>query len=108
MATCLLLGRAVSGAGVKQFATLESTLAAHASSHGADLLRLQSEVLALRPLLQLIPEVLVGLEARVLERLEGVSTQLHAPAPNPAITGDPKEAEVLFPSWGSQRSYQME
>jgi hypothetical protein len=94
MATCSLLGRAVSRAGVKQFATLESALAAHASSQGADLLRLQSEVLALRPLLQLIPEVLVGLEARVLERLEGVSTQLHAPAPNPAVTGNPQELQV--------------
>ena len=98
MATCLSLGRAVSGAGVKQCATLESTLATHASSQSADLLRLQSEVLALRPLLQVIPEILGGLETRVLKRLEGVSTQLHASAPNPAVTRNPQELQVLpFP-----------
>ncbi len=99
MPTCLLdvLDRAVSGAGAKQLATLESTLAAHASAQGADLLRLQSEVLALRPLLQVIPDILIGFEARVFERLEGVSTQLHAPTPNPAVTANAQELQVPPP-----------
>jgi hypothetical protein len=102
MLTHLHLGRAVSQAGVKQLATLESTVASRATSHASSLLLLQSEVSAINAPLQSIHGALFGFEARFenlengfdtrlekLENLVAAATQLLGH--NRTVTGHPQE-----------------
>lgn len=91
---------------VRHSATLESTLASHATSQAADLLRVQSEVSAIRAPLQSIHSALSGFETRFenlgtgldarlqkLETLVVATTQLLAD--NQIVTRDRQEVDGI-------------